>query len=110
MMANEILNPVSSASLDVRAIPASATSKLILSASEHRAGAVFYNHSPASLYLRYSQNMDYSASVDLFTVKLASGSYFEMLNPVYRGQVHGIWDDADGVVMVTNLDVMDPYR
>lgn len=85
-------------------VASSATSVLILSGSVQRRGATVFNHSNASLYLRYvpGPQLSPSASLAQFAVKLSSGSYFEV--PVaYCGQVHGIWDAQNGFAYVIDF-------
>lgn len=73
---------------------------LLLSASEGRTYASIFNHSNASLFVGY----DYpGVSSSSFDVKLASGSYFELPRPIWRGRVWAVADAAASVAMM--LDV-----
>ena len=94
--------PITSGSAAEFRVAASTTSVVILSGSMQRHMGSVYNHSSASLYLRYSPNMSNSASLAMFSVKLSSGSYFEL--PVaFQGVVHGIWDGANGYAYVIDF-------
>lgn len=81
--------------------------KLILSSSyDERAHASVFNHSAASIYLKVGGNsgMAVSGSSGLFTVKLTSGSYYELPKPIWQGEVWGAWDaDSAGYAMVLEL-------
>jgi len=107
MITNSVFTPLYTGSLSHSAVSASATSQLLIDASYQRRKLSLYNHSGASLFIRYSTSLDHSASLGTFTVKLSSGSYYEMANPIYTGQIHGIWDAEDGVVMITQLEEED---
>lgn len=60
---------------------------------------LFYNHSNGALFLK----MGNGASLTDFTVKMASGSYYESPLPVHSGSWTGIWDAAGGSVKITIL-------
>lgn len=83
-------------------VPSSTSPQLILSGSAGSFGsrrfATIYNHSNAALYLSPKSTV----TVNSFSVKLSSGSYFEMVPPVYDGPVYGVWDAANGWAMVTD--------
>jgi len=59
--------------------------------------ATFFNHSEAALYLKLGDTAAYTD----FTVKLQSGSFYEVTLPIHTGSVSGIWDAPSGSVMVT---------
>lgn len=85
-------------------IPASTTPTLILSASsEERAHASIFNHSPNSLFLKFGgvTGMTSTGGTGLFTVKLTSGSYYELPKPIWQGEIYGAWDAAGGFALVT---------
>lgn len=94
--------PITADSVSEFRVAASTTSVLILSGNLQRRSASIYNHGNASLYLRYSPNMNLSASYVAFSVKLSSGSYFE-LPAAYQGTVQGIWDGANGYAFITDF-------
>lgn len=76
----------------------------ILASNANRKGATFFNDSTAVLYLALAS---VTASVTVYTVKIAAGGYYELpvnKGGVYTGVVKGIWDaDASGAVRVTEL-------
>lgn len=75
------------------------TSTTLLAANASRAGATFFNDSTATLYLLLGSG---TASATSFTVKIASGGYYE-LPYEYEGQVVGVWSAAAGAVRITEL-------
>ena len=82
------------------AVPNNGLEALILSSSQFRAHASIFNHSNATLHLRFGS----SASLpNGFDVKLTSGSYYEMPKPIYTGPVYGAWDAAGGFALVLEL-------
>ena len=76
---------------------ASATSIELLSKNPDRRMVTVFNHSGAALFLK----MGPTAAVTDFTVKLASGSFYEFSLPIHTGSVSGIWDAAAGHAMIT---------
>lgn len=73
---------------------------LILSSSVTRGHASVFNHSAATLHLRFGT----VASLPIgFDVKLTSGSYFELPKPVYLGPVYGVWDASGGFALALEL-------
>ena len=108
MNLNSVWTPVGSASLSESFVAGSDTSQVLVRASDHRRGIYFFNHSGASLFLRFGATLAHSASETQFTVKLSSGSYYEMPIPVYTGMIHGVWDvNGDGIVVITSLEAAD---
>ena len=75
------------------------SSSLLLAPSDNRLRVSFYNHSSAALYIKF----DTGASVTDFSVKVASGSYFETPTPTHTGSITGAWDatHAGGLLMIT---------
>ncbi len=78
---------------------ASTSPQVLLSASLLRGHAAVYNHSTASLFLMFSS----TPALNDFDVKLTSGAYYELPQPIYRGEVWGVWDVANGWAMVSSL-------
>lgn len=73
---------------------------LVLSASDGRTHASIFNHTNASLFLGYDHP---GLSTSSFDVKLASGSYYELPRPVWRGPVYAISDAASSVAMMLDI-------
>lgn len=73
---------------------------LILSSSQTRAHASVFNHSNATLHLRFGSSATLPTGFD---VKLTSASYYELPKPVYTGPVFGAWDAAGGFALVLEL-------
>lgn len=78
--------------------------QLILSSSQdERARACIFNHSNASLYLRFGSGLELktSGSAPSFDVKVTSGSLYELPKPIWQGELWGSWDAAGGWAMVS---------
>jgi hypothetical protein len=84
---------------NVTSVPASVSSVTLLDSNIARKGAIFYNNSSASLYLKLGA----VASTSSFTTKLGPGGYYQVPSPVYTGVIDGIWDAANGSVLVTEI-------
>jgi hypothetical protein len=70
---------------------------LFAAASDTNARAI-WNDSTAVLYVKFGA----TASNTSYTVQLAAGAYYEFPQPVYAGQVDGIWASANGNARVTS--------
>lgn len=57
-----------------------------------------YNDSTAVLYLKFGA----TATTTSYTVQIAAGGYYEFPQPVYGGNVDGIWASANGSARVTS--------
>lgn len=79
-------------------VGSSATNVTIFSASGQTNARTVYNDSTAVLYLKFGG----TASTTSYTVQIASGGYYEFPQPVYAGQVDGIWASANGSARVTS--------
>lgn len=80
---------------DVTSVAASAT---ILASNASRKGAIIYNDSNKSLYLKFGT----TATVTDFTTLLRAGDQYEV--PFgYTGRIDGIWSAANGAARVTEL-------
>lgn len=99
------LSAVPSGSLVHARVPSSTSAVTILSSSVGRVTANIFNHSAASLYLKFEG----APTINDFDVKLSSGSYYELPKPVYLGQVNGIWDAANGFAMIADFSGVDRY-
>lgn len=60
---------------------------------------MFFNHANSSLFLKFGNGV----TVSDFTVKLSSGSYYEVPHPIHTGTYTGVWDAAGGRVLITIL-------
>lgn len=60
-------------------------------------GRVLFNDSTAVLYLKFGA----TASTTSYTVQVAAGGYYEFPQPLYAGQVDGIWAAANGFARTT---------
>jgi hypothetical protein len=77
-----------------------AVASTLLVAAALRKGAIFYNDSTASCYLKLGG----TASTTSFTQKMSPGSTFILeFSPIYVGQVTGIWDAVNGAMQVTEM-------
>lgn len=79
-----------------------ATNILSASASSNRTRATIFNHGAASLYLVFGSGT-ITPTLNIFDVKLASGSYYELPSqPIWQDSVQGIWDAANGFAMIND--------
>lgn len=81
----------------VTSVNSSATSVPLFAASDAN-GRTVYNDSSSVLYLKYGA----TASATDYTVQIASQGYYEFPQPVYCGEVDGIWASANGAARVTS--------
>jgi hypothetical protein len=75
----------------------STSSATMLASNSARKGATFYNDDANPLYLR-TDGSAATASIGGYTVKIASGAYYELPvganGGVYQGAITGIWSAA----------------
>lgn len=84
----------------VTAVADNAASVELLAANPYRLGATIWNDSSIAVYVKLGT----TASATSYTVKLASGAYYEV--PFgYTGKIDGIWvsDPGDGACRITEL-------
>lgn len=79
-------------------VPASAVSVTLLAANTARIGAIIYNDSVQSLFIKFG----ITASATSFTVLLGVNEYYEVPYG-YTGRIDGIWNVAVGNARVTVL-------
>lgn len=84
-------------SSSITSVASSVTSVQLLASNSSAKKRHVFNSSTASLYLKEGA----TASTSSFTVKLDPGDYYEFLEPLYTGVVHGIWDSANGSAIIT---------
>lgn len=82
-------------------VSSSASNGTLLSQNTDRIGVLIFNDSTSILYLKYGA----TASVSSYSVRMESGSYWEMPQPIFTGQIDGIWASANGAARVTELEV-----
>jgi len=80
-------------------VSASASNQTLLAANAARKGAMIYNDSSATLYVKFGT----TASATSYTVLMPANSYYELPYPVYTGIIDGIWSSATGSARVTEL-------
>lgn len=78
-------------------VNSSATNVNLFAAANANARAI-YNDSTAVLYVKFGA----TASTTSYTVQIAAGGYYEFPQPVYCGQVDGIWASANGAARLTS--------
>jgi hypothetical protein len=92
--------PMVSTTAVVTSVTSSATNTTLLASNPNRKGAVFYNDSTQTCYLKLGT----SASNTSFTILMQTGSTFIIdTPPLYTGGVDGIWSSANGFMRVTEL-------
>jgi hypothetical protein len=80
-----------SAVLAAIAVNSAATSVTIAAANTARVGLLLNNTDANDLYIKYGA----TATLTDFTVRIPTGGYWEMPQPIYTGIIDGIWS-ADG--------------
>jgi hypothetical protein len=81
------------------AVTGSGASQVLAYSDRNRLGMMVFNHSSNAVFLKLGN----AASVVDFTVKLSSGSYYELPLPIHTGSVTAIMDASGGHMMVTVL-------
>lgn len=81
-------------------VSSSASNGTLLAENTDRIGMLVVNDSTATLYLKYGA----TASTTSYSVRMEPGSYWEMPQPIYTGQIDGIWSSADGAARITELE------
>lgn len=82
----------------VAPVASSASNVTLFAAGARASGRTVYNDSTAVLYLKYGA----TASTASYTVQLAAGAFHAFPQPVYSGQVDGIWASANGNALTTS--------
>lgn len=77
---------------------ASSASNVTLFTAANANGRAIYNDSTAVLYVKFGA----TASTTSYTVQIAANGYYEFPQPVYCGQVDGIWASANGNARLTS--------
>lgn len=89
-------------SATVTGVTSSASTGQLLAANSDRTGVLIHNNSTATLYLKYGATASIASGG--YSVPMEPGSYWEMPQPVYRGQIDGIWSAANGYANVTEVE------
>jgi hypothetical protein len=79
-------------------VASSNTNVTLFAASSSTNARLVYNDSTQVLYLKFGA----TASTSSYTVQIASQGYYEFPQPVYDGQVDGIWAAANGNARLTS--------
>lgn len=105
-----ISHPITSGSFTMDRIannfPAGGAVRLCSGSMYSRRAVTIFNHSNASLYISPRQDVTGSAAGN-FMVKITSGSYYEMLTPVYLHEIWGAWDGAGGSALVVDFQASE---
>ena len=80
-------------------VAASASSVSLLVSNASRKGAVIFNDSTVSLYVKFGA----TASSSSFTYKLFPYETLEVDRVIYTGAIDGIWESATGNARITEL-------
>jgi hypothetical protein len=78
-------------------VPASTTSTPVFASGAGVDGRVVFNDSTAVLYLKFGT----SASTSDYTVQIPADGYYEFPQPLYTGEVDGLWASANGFARTT---------
>jgi hypothetical protein len=85
------------ASATLANVGSSATNVTLFTAASDANGRTIYNDSTAVLYVKFGA----TASTSSYTVQIAAAGYYEFPQPIYAGQVDGIWATANGNARTT---------
>lgn len=83
---------VTSVASNVAAVP-------LLGTNVNRRGAFIFNDGSNNLFVKLGN----AASLTSFTVKILAGGFYEVPEPIYTGDITGIWDVATGSARITEL-------
>jgi hypothetical protein len=78
-------------------VASSATNVTLFAAAVANMRTIF-NDSTAVLYVKFGA----TASTTSYTTQIAAGGYYEFPQPLYTGQVDGLWASANGFARVTS--------
>lgn len=73
-------------------VASSATSVNLFAAAGGGSARTVFNDSTTALKLKFG----FTASATSYTVQILPGGYYEFPQPLYLGNVDGIWASADG--------------
>jgi hypothetical protein len=93
------VSPVTAATSVVTRVPSSLTNQTLAVANSLRKGLTFYNHSTADQYIKFGT----TATTTDFTVIMTPRSFYEVLTPVFVGQIDFLSSSTNGAVQVTEL-------
>jgi hypothetical protein len=79
-------------------VASSATNVTLFAAASSTNARTIYNDSTAVLYVKFGA----TATTGSYTVQIAAGGYYEFPQPLYAGQVDGIWASANGNARLTS--------
>lgn len=78
---------------------ASTSAVLVAPMNAFRRGLILWNDSTATVHIKLGLNV----STNDFTWRLSSQSGYELLAPIYQGDITAIWETATGGMMITEL-------
>lgn len=79
-------------------VASSASNVNLFAAAIGTNGRTIYNDSTQVLYVKFGA----TATTSSYTVQIAANGYYEFPQPVYAGQVDGIWASANGNARLTS--------
>jgi len=99
-----VVQPVSygnAGTATVAPVPAAATTTLLLAANPNRKAVIIFNDAATPLYVKFGDGVSGSD----FSVKLQGQTYYEVPQPVYNGDLTGVWDGTPptGFARVTEI-------
>lgn len=86
-----------SAGATVTRVNASITAVTLAAPNSSRKAMVLWNDSTATVNIRFGP----SASMTVFTWRIGPQSGYELPLPIFIGEVSGIWDAANGAMLIT---------
>lgn len=95
-------NPDGVGQPSISSVDSTASSTTLLAANIGRRGVIIVNTDANDLYLKYGTTATTASGG--WTVKIGSGGYWEMPQPIYTGIIDGIWSaDGSGLAEITEL-------
>lgn len=96
------LNPGTTIGVDyaeVTTVPASTSSVVLFTSNLERVQGLIYNNSTSALFLKFGSVVTPSD----FSVRIPPKFYYELPIPVFFGEIHGVWDVANGDAKITKF-------
>lgn len=91
--------PLQIANATVTAVASSATVVTLAAGNIDRGGLIIHNDSTAVLRIKYGAG----ASASSFSERIEAKQTFYLPEPIFTGQITGIWESVDGNAYVTEF-------
>ena len=98
---NTFDNPHQTSTVNKSSVNSGTVSGTILASNTNRNGLLLFNDSTAAFYFNFGT----VASTSNYSLKMESGSYYEMNQPIYKGVITGLWSAVNGSLKVTETEL-----